>query len=115
MNNINILIRHIALCKIREDVDRSTIEEIVKRFYAMKNKIEVIHDMEHSINIGNLDLADGYNHIFMVMFKSEAERDAYLPHEAHIEFGNFLSQYLDKTVGVDFWANNSPNNETHGY
>lgn len=108
-------IRHIALCKIRDDTDRATIEVIVNRFFAMKSVISAIHDMEHSINIGDLVLANGFNHIFMVMFKTVADRDAYLPHPAHVEFGNFLGQYLDKAVGVDFWANNDSGGSGHGF
>lgn len=115
MNNDEMLIRHIALCKIKDGTDKATIEEIVRRFFAMKDKISVIHDMEHSIQIGDLELANGFNHIFMVMFKTEAERDIYLPHAAHVEFGNFLGQYLDKTVGVDFWTNKGIGGSTHGF
>ncbi len=115
MSDSEMLIRHIALCKIKDGTDKATVEDIVKRFFAMKDKIDVIHDMEHSVNIGDLELANGFNHIFMVMFKTEADRDSYLPHEAHVEFGNYLGQFLDKTVGVDFWTNKSSSGSAHGF
>jgi hypothetical protein len=39
-----------------------------------------------------------------VTFKSEADRDAYLPHPAHKRFVDLLKPHLEKATVVDYWA-----------
>jgi hypothetical protein len=40
----------------------------------------------------------------VLTFASEKDRDAYLVHPAHKEFGNIIGSALDKVLVVDFWA-----------
>jgi len=35
---------------------------------------------------------------------SEADRDAYLPHPAHKDFGAIVGPHVDKVCVVDFWS-----------
>ena len=49
-------------------------------------------------------LNQGYTHCFFLTFASDKDRDAYLVHPAHQEFGKILTPYLDKVTVVDFWA-----------
>jgi hypothetical protein len=39
-----------------------------------------------------------------VTFKSEKDRDAYLPHEAHKAFIQIAGPHIDKVLVVDYWA-----------
>jgi hypothetical protein len=39
-----------------------------------------------------------------VTFKSEADRDAYLPHPAHKDFVAIVGPHVDKVCVVDFWS-----------
>jgi hypothetical protein len=50
------------------------------------------------------NLNQGLTHCFFLSFESERDRDAYLPHPAHKEFGKLLGPYLDKVVVVDYWV-----------
>ena len=62
----------------------------------MPQKIDAIHDYEWGTNNSPEDHAKGYTHCFLVTFKSEADRDAYLPHPAHQAFVKVLLQILDE-------------------
>ncbi len=46
----------------------------------------------------------GFTHCFFLTFKNEADRDAYLPHPAHKEFGALLGPVLDKVLVIDYWT-----------
>ncbi|MCA9181727.1 MAG: Dabb family protein, partial [Planctomycetales bacterium] len=48
--------------------------------------------------------SDGFTHCFLLTFKSEADRDSYLPHPAHRAFGAALKPHLEKVLVVDYWA-----------
>ena len=49
-------------------------------------------------------VARGYTHCFFVTFLSEADRDAYLPHPAHKEFGAVLHPHLESVLVIDYWT-----------
>lgn len=97
-------LRHVVLFKFKDDLAQEKIDEVVNEFAELKNKIDFIQDYEHGTNISAENLAEGYTHCFVVTFKSEADRDAYLPHQAHKDFVEFLSGKIDKVLVVDFWA-----------
>ena len=48
--------------------------------------------------------AQGFTHCFFLTFATIADRDAYLPHPAHKEFGATLRPHLDKVLVVDYVA-----------
>ena len=41
---------------------------------------------------------------FLLTFTSDKDRNDYLVHPAHKEFGKILGPYLDKVTVVDFWV-----------
>jgi hypothetical protein len=46
----------------------------------------------------------GFTHCFFVSFATEADREVYLPHNAHKEFVSILQPHLDKVLVIDYWA-----------
>ena len=46
----------------------------------------------------------GLGDCFLVTFESAKDRDAYLPHPSHKEFGKLVGPRLEKVLVVDFWA-----------
>lgn len=102
--NLRVL-RHVVLFKFKPDATPEQIQEVVRAFQALPDKIDVIHDFEWGTDVSVENLQDGFTHCFIVTFKSESDRDAYLPHPAHKEFVALLRPHLDKALVVDFWAN----------
>ena len=98
------VLRHVVLFKFKEEATEQQINAIVKGFGELPKKISEIHDYEWGVNNSPEDHAHGYTHCFLVTFKSEADRDAYLPHPAHQEFVKVLLPILDEVHVVDYWA-----------
>jgi hypothetical protein len=99
------LLRHVVMFKFKDTATQAQIDEVVKGFGELPQKIDAIHDYEWGTNNSPEDHAQGYTHCFLVTFKSEAERDAYLPHPAHQAFVKVLLPILDEVHVVDYWAN----------
>ena len=51
------------------------------------------------------NLSQGYTHCFLVTFRSEQDRDSYLPHPAHQEFVAALQPHLKQALVIDYWSN----------
>lgn len=98
------LLRHVVLFKFTEASTEAEVQNIVEEFGKLKSKISQIHSYEHGTDNSPEGLADGFTHCFLVTFKSEADRDAYLPHAAHKAFVEILKPHLDKVLVVDYWT-----------
>jgi hypothetical protein len=98
------LLRHVVLFKFKDTSTPEQVREVQQAFSALPGQIDAIHDYEWGTNVSPENLAQGYTHAFLVSFRSEADRDAYLPHPAHKEFGRVLGPHLDKVLVVDFWG-----------
>jgi hypothetical protein len=56
------------------------------------------------INVSPEGLDKGFTHCFILTFKSEKDRDAYLVHPDHKAFGGLVGPVLDDVFVIDFWA-----------
>ena len=98
------MLRHVVLFKFKDSATSSQIQEVENAFKALPSKIKEIRGFEWGTNNSPENLNQGLTHCFFLSFESEKDRDAYLPHPAHKEFGKLLGPYLDKVVVVDYWA-----------
>lgn len=98
------ILRHVVLFKFKEDATPAQIETVVREFGQLPAKIDEIHGYEWGVNNSPEDHAKGFTHCFLVTFKSEADRDAYLPHAAHQAFVKVLLPILDDVHVLDYWA-----------
>ena len=102
--NTNRLLRHVVLFKFKDDTTPDHTRQIEAAFRALPGQIDAIHAFEWGTDVSVEGKADGYTHCFYVTFKSEADRDAYLPHPAHRAFGAVLRPHLDKVLVLDYWT-----------
>ena len=98
------VLRHVVLFKFKETTTPQEIKKIEEAFRALPSKINIIRSFEWGTNVSPEKLNQGYTHCFFLTFLSDKDRDAYLVHPAHKEFGNMLGSSLDKVLVVDFWA-----------
>ncbi|CAN5853910.1 hypothetical protein BH24BAC1_BH24BAC1_04980 [soil metagenome] len=98
------LLRHVVLFSFKNTSTPEQMRQVEQAFSALPDQIDEIYDYEWGTNVSPENLAQGYTHCFLVSFRSEADRDAYLPHPAHKEFGGVLRPHLDKVLVVDFWG-----------
>jgi hypothetical protein len=97
-------VRHVVLFKFKEGTAPEEIKKIEDAFRALPKKIPQIARFEWGTNMSPEKLDQGFTHCFLLTFKTPADRDAYLPHPAHKEFGKTLRPHLDKVLVVDFVA-----------
>lgn len=98
------LLRHVVLFTFNDDATEQQVDEIVKAFGELPSKVKEIHGYEWGTNNSPEGLNKGHTHAFLVTFKSEADRDAYLPHPAHKEFVTKLKPILKDVTVIDYWA-----------
>ena len=98
------LLRHVVLIKFKVDANLEKLKEIENAFCALPNKINIIYDFEWGIDVSVEGKTQGFTHCFMVTFRSEADRDAYIPHPSHEEFGVMMRSYLEKILVLDYWV-----------
>ena len=67
-------------------------------------EIKQIKKFEWGVNNSPEGLNQGLTHCFLVTFKSEKDREIYLPHPAHKAFVEILQPHLDKVTVIDYWA-----------
>jgi hypothetical protein len=97
-------LRHVVLFKFKDESSAEDVQKVVDAFMELPSKIEVIQDFEWGTNNSPEGLAQGFTHCFFVTFKSEADRDIYLPHPEHKAFVDVLGPHLDKVLVIDYWA-----------
>jgi hypothetical protein len=93
---------HVVHFKFKSAAKRAEIRKIEKEFAALEQKIPVIQSIEWGTNISPEKLSQGYTHCWIVKFKNEKNRDAYLVHPEHKKFVNLLLPKLESALVVDF-------------
>jgi len=98
------LLRHVVMFKFQDTATAEQIKVVEDAFHKLPTKIAAIHDYEWGINNSPEGLNKGLTHCFLVTFASEADREIYLPHPAHLAFVEVLKPILDDVTVIDYWA-----------
>lgn len=98
------VLRHVVLFKFKDEATPEQVKGVVDAFRALPTRIDVIKAFEWGTNVSPESHSQGLTHAFFLTFTSDADRDAYLVHPAHKEFGQGLRGILDKVTVVDYWA-----------
>lgn len=99
------LLRHVVMFKFQDTATPEAIKVVEDAFHALPQKIDAIYDYEWGINNSPEGLNKGLTHCFLVTFKSEADRETYLPHPDHQAFVEVLKPVLDDVTVIDYWSN----------
>ena len=97
------MLKHVVLFKFKEGTTPEKIKEVENAFASLPGKIDVIKGFEAGTDVSTENRSEGFTHCFVVSFSSAADRDTYLNHPAHKEFGKSLGGCLDKVLVVDYW------------
>jgi len=97
-------LRHVVAFKFKADADQRQIDKVVEEFRRLKNSIDTIVSFETGTNNSPENLNKGFTHCFILTFKNEKDRDAYLVHPAHKAFGKLVGPVVDDVFVIDFWA-----------
>jgi hypothetical protein len=106
-NSSGKLLKHVVLFGWPDGTSQTDIDKIVKAFEDLPSKISQIKGFEWGINNSPEGLNQGLTHCFILSFKSEKDRDAYLIHPVHQAFVKALVPAPIKVTVVDFWSKNN--------
>ncbi len=98
------VLRHVVLFKFKEGTSIENIKKVEEVFSELPSKIPQIASYEWGLNNSPEGLEKGFTHCFLLTFKSEKDRAAYLPHPDHKAFGNVLKPHLDDVLVLDYWV-----------
>ena len=98
------VLRHVVLYKFKDGLPPAAVQEVVDAFSALPSKIDTIVGYEHGTNVSPEGKSEGLTHAFVVTFRDEAGRDAYLKHPAHDAYVAVVKDRRDKVVVFDYWA-----------
>jgi hypothetical protein len=98
------VLRHVVMYKFKDDQSPQRVQEIVDAFSALPKKIDTIIGYEHGLNVSREGKSEGLTHCFIVTFRDEAGRDAYLKHPAHDEYVQVVKDRREKVVVFDYWT-----------
>lgn len=98
------VLRHVVYFSFKETSTPEDVKSVVDAFRDLQNKIDGIKSFEWGTNSSPEGLNQGLTHAFTLTFHSDADRNAYLPHPAHKDFGILLGPHLDKVMVVDYWT-----------
>ena len=98
------VLRHIVMYKFNDSVAPAQIQEVIDAFGQLPKKINTIVGYEHGTNVSPEGKSEGFTHVFVVTFKTAADRDAYLVHPAHAEYVKVVQGRREKVIVFDYWA-----------
>lgn len=98
------VLRHVVMFQFKEASSKAEVQAVVDAFRELPGKIPEIAGFEYGANNSPEGLNDGFTHCFLVTFKNEQGRQAYLPHPAHTAFVEVLKPHLEKVMVIDYWA-----------
>lgn len=98
------VLRHAVFFGFKEGSTDEQIKKVTDAFSGLPAKIDSITDFEWGVNNSPEGLDDGYTHCFLLTFKDNDGRKAYLPHPDHRAFGDVLGEIRDKVFVIDYWG-----------
>lgn len=97
-------LRHVVAFKFKETASKEDIKKVETAFRDLKKKIKEIVSYEWGTNNSPENLNKGCTHGFILTFNNEKDRDVYLHHPDHKEFGKLVGPLLDEVFVIDFFA-----------
>ncbi len=97
-------LRHLVLLRFSDHVSAEKRAELEAAFCRLPEKIAEVQSLEWGTNVSPEGLSKGFTHCFSLSFAGERERDAYLPHPAHLAFVESLKPCLADVLVIDYVA-----------
>lgn len=98
------VLRHFVMYKFKDEISKPQVQEVIDTFAGLPKKIDGIVAFEHGPNVSPEGKSEGLTYCFVVSFKDEAARDAYLKHPAHDEYVKVVKDRREKVVVFDYWV-----------
>lgn len=93
---------HVVSFKFKDTATKEDIRKVEDAFHALKAKVPQVEKLMWGQNCSPEKLNKGFTHCWVLTFKSEKDRDAYLVHPDHKEFGKLVGPYIADAFVFDF-------------
>ena len=97
-------LHHVVSFKFKSAASHQEVDKVVADFKALKPQITQIATFDWGTNVSKENHDKGFTHCFLLTFKSEKDRDAYIEHPAHKAFARSLGPVLEDALVIDFWS-----------
>jgi len=77
------MVEHLVLFRFRAEVSQQQIASLFEQLRALAAEVDGICGFRGGAYSSTEGLNQGFSHGFVMTFRNEAARDAYLPHPAH--------------------------------
>ena len=98
------VLKHIVMYKFHDKLTPAEVEEVVDAFGKMTKQIDTVIGYDHGTNVSQEMKSEGFTHVFVVTFKDEAGRAAYLKHAAHDTYVALARERREKVIVLDYWT-----------
>lgn len=95
-------VHHVVCFKFKSTATPDDVKRVESAFAALQEKIPGIESLKWGTNVSTEQRNKGFTHCFVLTFKSQKERDAYLEHPEHKAFGNLVGPLVDDIFVIDF-------------
>ena len=97
-------LHHVVSIKFKETATKAEIQAVEEAFVGLKKKIKEVNTLKWGTNVSPEKHDKGFTHCFILSFKTEKDRDTYLTHPEHKEFGKVLGPVMADVFVIDFWS-----------
>jgi len=97
-------LHHVVSIKFKETATKAQIQAVEEAFVGLKKKIKEVNTLKWGTNVSPEKHDKGFTHCFILSFKSDKDRDTYLAHPEHKEFGKILGPVMADVFVIDFWS-----------
>lgn len=95
-------VHHVVCLKFKPGTATENIKSVEQAFAALQQKIPGIDSLKWGTNVSKEQRSKGFTHCFILTFKSEKERDAYIEHPEHKAFVKLVTPFVDDVFVIDF-------------
>jgi len=95
-------VHHVVCFKFKSTATTEDIKQVEQAFAALGDKVPGIESLKWGTNVSKEQRNKGFTHCFVLTFKTEKERDAYLEHPEHKAFGKLVGPLVDDVFVIDF-------------
>lgn len=97
-------LRHVVMYKFKDSATPEQVQQVVDAFAGLPKKIDAVIGFEHGTNVSKEGKSEGFTHVFVVTFRDEAGREAYLKHPAHDAYVQVVKDKREKVIVLDYWV-----------
>jgi hypothetical protein len=97
-------LRHVVCFKFKSGAAPADIQKVAQALAALKGKIPQVAALEWGTNVSKEQRDKGFTHCFVLTFKTETDRDAYIEHPEHKAFVKLVGPVVEDVFVIDYWA-----------